>query len=425
VLFGRSYSNLFVAPATYSELYGGNRMYPANGLLQSDHWDTYRKRQKVADAIWVAEAEPKIIFNAEAMTKVERGAFARIACRRAGWTNPPGGPDNRKLLMCTSVVRVETGNLRMPRYRMTFGAYLYASEDAGRTHLMKPNQNPKKPANRPTPTFDGMALRWYDEDIITGRESYGDVLEVQIIKYNELDLENQEWPTYTFNATVQAAVIPPDAIPVGGQFSVRHRTVGKAGKSDWSDPVPFVSPPQAPSERLSTATFYMGDGAEPIAANDLSVLVPINQHCKITGWALILEEFEGNVQLDVQFCTAYQRRTEGDAAFTSITAAGEKLFVQATPSMIHDGKYNEGYDITDWLAPAHNLYAGDWLRLKVLSAETEALYLCAVLMLQPLATPFTQIGQASGGQIGMAATVDDDGEALVDDDFQQLTDSYT
>lgn len=413
---GRALSNLFVAPDTVSPMYGSPYAYPANGALQSDFWNTYVKRERIAAAVFKAEAEAKLTFTCETQDKkIVRGTFARITNRRAGWVLPLIGDDTRKILMCTSVTRIETGKGSRPRFRQSFGSHVYTSNDPGRTHLLKPGTSFTKTLNKDLPTFNGMGLTWPNH-VITGRE-YGQVVEIKITPKDDTLWDNQVLPAVYFGVDEQNVTLPKGMLTPGAKYDLRQRTHGEGGSSDWSETVDFVAPPQPASDRMSNAHFYMGNSIDPILStgpDSYSEPVQANQGYSIEGWSLSLGLVPGDVELDVEWCTSKDRKELGEAAFVSITASGER---PATHSGLNDGTYNEGAETKRWHDQAANVQTGDWLRLRVLSADTEATKATAVLKLKPLEIPFTQLNNEHQGVIVPQPPVtDDDGEELIEDD---------
>ena len=144
------------------------------------------------------------------------------------------------MLLCTQVSRIDTPSHRQPRYRMNFGTHIYTSEDAGRTHLLKPGEQHKDPLNRELPTFDGMGLRW-EQHVITGQE-YGDRIEIKLIPHDEQTWEGQEWPVYTYTSEASYGMIPTGSLKPYGKYTIYQRTVGQGGSSPWTAGQPRGSP---------------------------------------------------------------------------------------------------------------------------------------------------------------------------------------
>jgi hypothetical protein len=429
LMIGVAYSNLFVADdALYVPLFGNNAWYPANGTLQSDQLDNYQKRQRVADAVFRAEADPKVTATLPSHYEVKRGEFARITSRRAGWVKGP--PDTRRILMCTGSKRIEggaAGALSKPLYRMRFGSHVYSSADPGRTYLLRPGDEPKKPLNKDRPFFDGMALRW-GSHVLSGLEDYGQKFEVKVVPQDALDWENRVWPTYIFDSEDGTPELPASLFPANGKYMIYYRTVSSSGvASDWSDGVPFVSPPQAASDRTSTLGLYIGDGTTAITTTGpgaYSQEAMVNQGYKLVAWALSLANVVGDVTVDIEHCTAAERREDGEAAWVSICGVGQKPFVSnggGGNPVTNDGTYNDSENITQYDARAFNLRTGDYLRAKVVSATTAATTATLMLAFMPLPVPFTQqAGMENGQLMGQPGLVDVDGEPLVDTDNEPL-----
>lgn len=430
-LIGQSYSNMFVVdPETVSPMYGSPYAYPANGLVQSDFLTTYIKRQRIAQAIFRAEAEGKTTFVCETFTNIRRGLFRKITNRRAGWTNPVGGPDKRKVLMCTSVQRVETGNLNKPKYKCTFGNYVYSSDDPGRVHLLRPQEQYHAPLNMPDAAlFDGFALTW-NEHVITGTEEYGQKIRVIVVPYDDDSWTSKQWPSMVYDGPIASVMIPPSMMPKGGKAVLHWRTETANGTpSDWSSGLPFVTKGQDASDRLSTMVWTFGDGQNPISADVGKNILdehPLNQAYRVVSWSMSFGvdltgvAAVGDMQVEVQCCSAEDKRSVGNAGFASLRGSAVAPFIQNSGTPLYGGSYNEGYDTALWAAKAHNLKTGDILRVKILSADTAATTGSFTLNLQPVDTPFVQTSGNPVAQPPMSDGPGSDAPGLVDSDGAPL-----
>ena len=98
--------------------------------------------------------------------------------------------------------------------------------------------------------------------------------------------------------------------------------------------------------------FHMGNGVDILTTtgtDSYSKPIQVNQPCAIVGWGIDSGDLPGNITVDIEYCTAINRRADGVLAYYSITASGEKPFLVHEPplALINDGTYNDGFDITD------------------------------------------------------------------------------
>ncbi len=422
---GRNYSNTFFAPDTYSVLYGGNGLYPATDVVSNPTWQTYAQRQRVADAIFRAEAEPALTFTCTTMHQFKRGDFAKIGNRRAGWVDDATKP----VLMCTSVRRAETSNRRVPKYACSFGRYKYASDDPGRTHLLQPGTKESlmyDVANQLDPEFDGLALLFEDSAVL-GMQNLNQQIQTQLIPQDQVAAQSTMWPINSYEPGTKRAMLPVSWFPPGTKLIARHRVISAAGVSDWSKGLPFTTPPQVATDRASVCMWYIGNGTDPIATADVYDEVQVNQPCRIIGWAADLGDIPGDIVYDVQWCSAANRRANGPAAFTSIVGGTVPFIDQTTP--INDGTFNDGFNIVGWADVSQALQTGDRLRLVITSATTTATKGTFDLMFAANPTSYTQqAGVAApghgvggvGGDPTAGEIVGDDNQPLVGDDGQDL-----
>lgn len=374
-----SFTNTFLPPASVlpmlQELQGD---YPAVGVVQGDQLNTYALREKVAAAIFREMGNPRItltstVRNDPAITgsaeePFVRGAWTKVANRRAGWVKGVGVGDTRPLLVVRNVQRLPDGRGGLsPKYLLTLGSATYDITDPARSHLLKPDASYFVPATLGIPELTGTS--YYFADPISSDDHFGQHIQIQVRALGEA--ADGVYPLYTFAATDRRMQLPPGTFGPNQQFESRHRTVGQGGvASAWSAWYPGTAPAGQPNDRPYTVNIPFGNGIDilsvPVDASS-AMEVQLNEAVMIIGWAISLNG-PGAVELDLEYASEAGRRDVGLGAYGSLVG-----LLGTKPYTVHtwgDGSANTGTSLMGWGEKRKNLKRGDWLRCVITTVDT-------------------------------------------------------